>query len=163
MKPGYKLPQTEIARVLVGFKRIFATVGVFSAIINMLLLVPALYMLQVYDRVLASRNETTLLMLTLMIVGAYLLMGSLEFVRSFVLIRVGAQFDMRMNKRIYTAAFEQNLKRGGGNAGQALQDLTIRVDKWLILVVQHLVFSMCICSGKAMISQGDSEICFLKC
>ena len=51
-------------------------------------------------------------------------MGSLEFVRSFVLIRVGAQFDMRMNKRVYTAAFEQNLKRGGGNAGQALQDLT---------------------------------------
>ncbi|HEV7930161.1 MAG TPA: type I secretion system permease/ATPase, partial [Nitrosospira sp.] len=75
-------------------------------------------------RVLASRNETTLLMLTLMVVGAYLLMGSLEFVRSFVLIRVGAQFDMRMNKRVYTAAFEQNLKRGGGNAGQALQDLT---------------------------------------
>ena len=109
MKPGYKLPETELARVLVGFKRIFATVGVFSAIINMLLLVPALYMLQVYDRVLASRNETTLLMLTLMIVGAYLLMGSLEFVRSFVLIRVGAQFDMRMNKRVYTAAFEQNL------------------------------------------------------
>ncbi|PTR14811.1 ATP-binding cassette subfamily C exporter for protease/lipase [Nitrosospira sp. Nsp2] len=124
MNPAYKLPQTEIARTLVGYKRIFATVGVFSAIINLLLLVPALYMLQVYDRVLASRNETTLLMLTLMVVGAYLLMGSLEFVRSFVLIRVGAQFDMRMNKRVYAAAFEQNLKRGGGNAGQALQDLT---------------------------------------
>jgi ATP-binding cassette subfamily C exporter for protease/lipase len=124
MNPVYKLPQTEIARILAGFKHVFATVGVFSAIINLLLLVPALYMLQVYDRVLASRNETTLLMLTLMVVGAYLLMGSLEFVRSFVLIRVGAQFDMRLNKRIYTAAFEQNLKRGGGNAGQALQDLT---------------------------------------
>jgi ATP-binding cassette subfamily C exporter for protease/lipase len=124
MRTAYKLPQTEIARTLVGFKRVFATVGVFSAIINLLLLVPALYMLQVYDRVLASRNETTLLMLTLMVVGAYLLMGALEFVRSFVLIRVGAQFDMRMNKRVYAAAFEQNLKRGGGNAGQALQDLT---------------------------------------
>jgi ATP-binding cassette subfamily C exporter for protease/lipase len=124
MNPLYKLPQTEIARILAGFKRVFATVGVFSAIINLLLLVPALYMLQVYDRVLASRNETTLLMLTLMVVGAYLLMGSLEFVRSFVLIRVGAQFDMRLNKRVYTAAFEQNLRRGGGNAGQALQDLT---------------------------------------
>ena len=101
MKSGYKLPETELARVLLGFKRIFATVGVFSAIINLLLLVPALYMLQVYDRVLASRNETTLLMLTLMVVGAYLLMGSLEFVRSFVLIRVGAQFDMRMNKPLF--------------------------------------------------------------
>jgi len=99
-------------------------VGVFSAIINLLMLVPSLYMLQVYDRVLASRNEMTLLMLTLMVVGAYLFMGALELVRSFVLIRVGAQLDMKMNKRIYTAAFEQNLKRAGGNAGQALQDFT---------------------------------------
>ncbi|MBA4144040.1 MAG: type I secretion system permease/ATPase [Nitrosospira sp.] len=121
---NFKISQTEIARTLAGFKGVFTTVGVFSAVINLLLLVPALYMLQVYDRVLASRNETTLLMLTLMVVGAYLLMGALEFVRSFVLIRVGAQFDMKLNKRIYAAAFEQNLKRGGSNAGQALQDLT---------------------------------------
>jgi ATP-binding cassette subfamily C exporter for protease/lipase len=119
-----KVPQTEIAQALVEFKGAFRTVGIFSAIINLLLLVPALYMLQVYDRVLASRNETTLLMLTLMALGAYLLMSALELIRSLVLIRVGAQLDMKMNKRIYTAAFEQNLKRAGGNAGQALQDLT---------------------------------------
>lgn len=119
-----KIPQTEIAQALVSFKGAFRTVGIFSAIINLLLLVPALYMLQVYDRVLASRNETTLLMLTLIVLGAYLFMSALEFIRSFVLIRVGAKLDMTMNKRIYTAAFEQNLKRAGGNAGQALQDLT---------------------------------------
>lgn len=120
----FKIPQNEIAQALISFKGAFRTVGVFSAIINVIMLVPALYMLQVYDRVLASRNETTLLMLTVMVLAAYLLMGALEFVRSFVLIRVGAQLDMKMNKRIYTAAFEQNLKSGGGNAGQALQDLT---------------------------------------
>ncbi|KIO48605.1 type I secretion system permease/ATPase [Nitrosospira sp. NpAV] len=119
-----KIPQTEIAQALVSFKGAFRTVGIFSAIINLLLLVPALYMLQVYDRVLASRNETTLLMLTLIVLGAYLFMSALEFIRSFVLIRVGAKLDVTMNKRIYTAAFEQNLKRAGGNAGQALQDLT---------------------------------------
>ena len=83
-----------------------------------------LYMLQVYDRVLASRNETTLLMLTLMILGAYVFLGALELVRSLILVRIGAQLDMKMSKRVYTAAFEQNLKRAGGNAGQALQDLT---------------------------------------
>lgn len=122
--PKLKIPKSEIAQTLISFKGTFRTVGVFSAIINMLLLVPALYMLQVYDRVLASRNETTLLMLTIIVLGAYLFMSALEFVRSFVLIRVGAQLDMKMNKRVYTAAFEQNLKRAGGNAGQALQDLT---------------------------------------
>jgi ATP-binding cassette subfamily C exporter for protease/lipase len=45
-------------------------------------------------------------------------------VRSFILVRVGARFDMELNKRVYTAAFEQNLRRTGGNAGQALSDLT---------------------------------------
>lgn len=119
-----KIPQNEIMQTLLEFKGAFKSVGVFSAIINLMMLVPSLYMLQVYDRVLASRNETTLLMLTLMMLVAYLCMSALELVRSFVLVRVGAQLDMRMNKRIYTAAFEQNLKQAGSNAGQALHDLT---------------------------------------
>ena len=96
----------------------------FSAIINLLMLVPSLYMLQIYDRVLQSRNETTLWMLTLLMLGAYVFMGALEYIRSFILIRIGAQIDMKMNKRIYTAAFEENLRKNGANAGQALQDLT---------------------------------------
>ncbi len=124
MKSNLQLPKNELMDVLSSFKSTFRTIGVFSAIINLLMLVPSLYMLQVYDRVLQSRNETTLLMLTLLMLGAYAFMSTLEFVRSFVLIRIGAQLDMKVNKRIYTAAFEQNLKRGGGNAGQYLQDLT---------------------------------------
>jgi ATP-binding cassette subfamily C exporter for protease/lipase len=121
-----KSPQkkSELERVLGSFKGTFLTVGAFSAIVNLLMLAPSLYMLQVYDRVLASRNEFTLLMLTILIVGAYLFMAGLELVRAYVLVRVGAQFDMKLNKRVYTAAFEQNLKQAGGNAGQALVDLT---------------------------------------
>jgi ATP-binding cassette subfamily C exporter for protease/lipase len=124
MKNIFKLPQNEITQVLSLFKSTFRTIGMFSAIINLLLLVPTIYMLQVYDRVLASKNEITLLMLTIMMLGGYLLMSALEMIRSFVLVRVGARFDMQLNKRVYTAAFEQNLKKAGGNAGQALQDLT---------------------------------------
>jgi ATP-binding cassette subfamily C exporter for protease/lipase len=116
--------KNEIEQVLLTFKKTFVTVGTFSAISNLLMLVPSIYMLQVYDRVLASRNELTLLMLTLMMLGGYLMMSALELIRSFVLVRVGARFDMQLNKRVYTAAFEQNLKRSGANAGQALQDLT---------------------------------------
>jgi ATP-binding cassette subfamily C exporter for protease/lipase len=88
------------------------------------MLVPSLYMLQVYDRVLGSRNELTLAMLTLLMLGAYVLMSGLELIRSFVLVRVGAKFDMELNRRVYTAAFQQNLKSAGVNAGQALNDLT---------------------------------------
>jgi ATP-binding cassette subfamily C exporter for protease/lipase len=116
--------KNEIEQVLSTFKRTFYTVGTFSAIINLLALVPSLYMLQVYDRVLNSRNEVTLLMLTLIMLGGYALMSVLEMIRSFVLVRVGAKFDMELNKRVYTAAFEQNLKAAGGNAGQSLMDLT---------------------------------------
>jgi ATP-binding cassette subfamily C exporter for protease/lipase len=116
--------RNEIEQALISFKSTFYTVGAFSAITNMLMLVPSIYMLQVYDRVLASSNEVTLLMLTLMMLGAYVLMSALELMRSFILVRVGAKFDMKLNKRVYTAAFEQNLKKAGANAGQALNDLT---------------------------------------
>jgi ATP-binding cassette subfamily C exporter for protease/lipase len=124
MLNNFKLPQGELAEAINGFKSAFKTVAVFSAIINLMMLVPSLYMLQVYDRVLASRNETTLLLITIMVVAAFIIMSALEFVRSFVLIRVASQLDMKLNQRVYTASFEQNLKRSGGNAGQALQDLT---------------------------------------
>ncbi|MBY0483680.1 type I secretion system permease/ATPase [Nitrosomonas sp.] len=124
MKFKFKTPQNEVAQVLTSFKKAFRNIGVFSAVINMLMLMPAIYMLQLYDSVLTSRNEMTLLMLTLIMLGAYIFMGALEYVRSFVLIRVGAQLDMKLNKRVYTAAFEQCLKQGESNAGQALKDLT---------------------------------------
>jgi ATP-binding cassette, subfamily C, bacterial exporter for protease/lipase len=117
-------PRNEIEQVLLSFKRSFWTVGAFSAITNLLALVPSIYMLQVYDRVLASANISTLALLTLITLGAYLLMAGLELIRSFVLVRVGARFDMDLNRRIYSAAFEQNLKKVGSNAGQALADLT---------------------------------------
>ena len=91
MKIKLKAPQNEVALALVSFKKTFRNIGVFSAVINMLMLMPAIYMLQLYDSVLTSRNEMTLLMLTLIMLGAYIFMGALEYVRTFVLIRVGAQ------------------------------------------------------------------------
>jgi len=116
--------KNEIMQILASFKSAFITVGAFSAVSNLLMLAPSLYMLQVYDRVLQSRNELTLLMLTLMMLLAYLIVAGLDVARSFVLVRVGAHFDLKLNKRVYSAAFEQNLKRSGGAAGQSLNDLT---------------------------------------
>ena len=127
MKNRFINRASEISQALIRFKSTFVTVGVFSAIINLLMLVPSIYMMQVYDRVLASSNEVTLAMLTIMVLGAYVVMSALELIRSFILVRVGAAFDMDLNKRIYTASFEQNLKQAGGNAGQSLSDLvTVR-------------------------------------
>lgn len=123
--PKHLMPKNEITEALLEFKKIFITVGAFSAVINLLMLVPSFYMLEVYDRVLASQNEFTLLMLTLIMLGLYALMSVLEHIRSMVVIRIGGRVDDFLNNRVYTAAFEQNLKKSGVNAGQALNDLTI--------------------------------------
>jgi len=117
-------PRKELESILVSFRKSFLTVGLFSFCINLLMLVPSIYMLQVYDRVLMSRNETTLLMLTVIMLGLYVLMGLLEFARSRVLVRVSADLDMRLNSRVFTAAFENRLRKAQGNPGQALGDLT---------------------------------------
>jgi ATP-binding cassette subfamily C exporter for protease/lipase len=114
----------EMLAALTAYKRAFFNIGLFSAVINLLMLAPALYMLQVYDRVLASGNLMTLLMLTLMILGLFALMGALEWVRSQVVIRLGTQMDMRLNQRVYDAAFEAQLRTASPAAGQALSDLT---------------------------------------
>jgi len=124
MTPSPSASQSEIAAALKQFKGIFKTVGVFSMAINLLMLVPSIYMLQVYDSVLSSRNLMTLAMLSLITLMFYALISGLEWVRSQVLIRVGAQLDALMSERIYTAAFEQNLKKNNFQAGQALTDLT---------------------------------------
>ena len=69
--------RSELAAALWALRRVFLTVGGFSFVINLLMLVPSLYMLQVYDRVLASRNESTLLMLSILTVGLFGLMSGL--------------------------------------------------------------------------------------
>ena len=124
MKLPISASQSEIAAALKQFKGIFKTVGVFSMAINLLMLVPSIYMLQVYDSVLTSRNLMTLAMLSLITLLFYALISGLEWVRSQVLIRVGAKVDALLSERIYTAAFEQNLKKNNFQAGQALTDLT---------------------------------------
>lgn len=118
------MPKNEITEALVKFKKVFYTIAIFTACINILMLVPSFYMLEVYDRVLASRNETTLYMLSFMVVGFFALISVLEYIRSMVVIRIGAKMDSFLNNRVYTAAFEQNLRSTGVNAGQALNDLT---------------------------------------
>ncbi|AOM42312.1 type I secretion system permease/ATPase [Xenorhabdus hominickii] len=122
-----RVPKDEITDVIRARSKVFWTIGLFTAFINVLMLVPSIYMLQVYDRVLPSSNEMTLLMLTLITLGMFAIMGGLEYIRSQVVIRIGSQFDMCLNQRVYTASYESNLKNGSTDAGQMLNDLaTIR-------------------------------------
>lgn len=113
----------ELRQALSALRGAFVGVGAFSAGINLLLLAPAIYMLQLYDRVLSSHNEFTLLMLSLILVGLYVLYAALEWVRSLVLVRVGIRLDQALDERVFDATFERGLRGASGNSAQALGDL----------------------------------------
>lgn len=115
--------RNELRAALLTFRRVFYALGAFSFAINVLLLVPAVYMLQLYDRVLTSRNESTLFLLTLIMLGLLAMEATLEFIRTRIMLRVGMAFDLHLNTRIFDTSFDRHLKGSGGNATQAFSDL----------------------------------------
>ncbi len=116
--------RSELRAAVRACRRSFLTVGMFSLFINALMLVPALYMLQVYDRVITSNNAYTLLMLSLLTGALLLVMGGLEWVRARILIRVATRLDMSLNARLFTAVFNLGLRRPAETTVQPLHDLT---------------------------------------
>jgi ATP-binding cassette subfamily C exporter for protease/lipase len=120
--PFAHLPEGELADALRALSRVFWVIGAFSCAINLLLLAPSLYMLQTYDRVLTSRNEGTLLFLTLLLVGLLALEAVLEFVRSRVLVRMTAALDLQFADRVFDGMF-QLAKLGQAGPTRALSDL----------------------------------------
>jgi ATP-binding cassette subfamily C exporter for protease/lipase len=117
------LARDELATAVGSLRGAFVTVAVFSGFLNVLMLVPSLYMMQIYDRVLGSRNETTLWVLTMLVVASYAFMSTLEAIRTWVLVRVGARLDAQMGARVFNTSFERKLRHADSNAAQPLQDL----------------------------------------
>jgi PrtD family type I secretion system ABC transporter len=96
-------------------------VGFFSLCINLLMLTSPIYMLQVYDRVLISRSVDTLVLLTVVALGALFVFGVLEAVRARVLVRVGARFDQGLSNTVFETVM------ASGTGAQPFRDLeTIR-------------------------------------
>lgn len=100
----------------------------FSLFTSILVLAPSVYMLEVYDRVVNSRNHTTLLMLTILVVGVYVLLEMLEWVRGQVLQRAGDIFDKRLRKPVFHGIFAAKLRGALGSGSQALKDLKTVVE-----------------------------------
>ena len=116
--------KSDLQKALGLCRKSFATAGFFSLFINFLMLIPALYMLQLYDRVLTSGSESTLIMLTLIMTLLLVTMGLLEWVRGQMLIRVGARLELLLNKRLFSLTFKRALFSGGKSGTQPLDDLT---------------------------------------
>jgi len=103
-------------------RRALVTIGAFSFVINLLMLTVPLYMVQVFDRVMTSRSEDTLLVLTLAALMAFAVMAVLDLVRSRMLVRIGVWLEARLGGTVFTAALRPD-SRYGGNSPQAIRDL----------------------------------------
>ena len=98
---------SELAAARAASRQAIMVAFVFSALVNVLMLTAPLYMLQVYDRVLVSRSEETLLALTLLMGFLFLVMGLLDHARGRIMARVGARLQDRLDARVLTAAFRR--------------------------------------------------------
>ncbi|MFV3370231.1 type I secretion system permease/ATPase [Pseudomonas sp. NY15435] len=117
--------EESLRSALQACRESFLFVGFFSLFINALMLVPTFYMLQVYGRVITSGSLTTLTMLTLIMTLLVITLGSLEWVRSRILVRVSTRLDVLLSRQVYKASFKRALHSGGMDASaQPLNDLT---------------------------------------
>ena len=124
MKTPSFFQRSELSATLWTFRREFAVCVVFTALVNILMLTPTLYMLQVFDRVMLSGSEFTLTALTLVMLFFFSVLGFSEWSRSRLLVRTGVKLDERLNSRIFNASFESYLNQLGRSPAQAFSDLT---------------------------------------
>jgi len=101
----------------------FASTCVFSFFINMLMLTGPLFMLQVYDRVLASGSIPTLVALFVLVTFLFAFIGALELIRSRLLSRMARRADEQLSTRALDTAFAPSLRHTGGVNSQPVRDL----------------------------------------
>lgn len=116
-------PKSPLRDALRALRGPLLAAAFFSAVVNILMLGPPLYMLQVYDRVLNSRSESTLLGLTIILLVALAVMGALEAVRSRVLVRISAAFDRKLSEKVFERIFAPEIRLLGQHRSRPLSDL----------------------------------------
>src|SRR5690554_278450 len=118
-------PYAELSDALKAIRHYFMYAGLFSAAVNILMLVPIIYMLQVYDRVISSGSLSTLTMLTLLMVFLLLSLGGFEWVRSRILISASNRIEKLLSRRVFDAAFKNALFTGNASgSARYLNDLS---------------------------------------
>ena len=120
--PGF-FQRSELTNALWAFRREFMVAGVFSMVANVLMLAPTLYMLQIFDRVMSSRSELTLLAMSLITLFLLMVMAFSEWMRSRVLVHSGVRLDAVLSTRVFNASFDARLSEAGGSPARALGDL----------------------------------------
>jgi ATP-binding cassette subfamily C protein/ATP-binding cassette subfamily C protein EexD len=116
-----KAKTDELGGVLQACRHYFATALIFSLAINVLYLASPIYMLQVYDRVVSSASQVTLVMLTIILLVTLGALASLDSVRARILTRASIRLDKLMAGRVVAATME-GAARGGPARSQPLRD-----------------------------------------
>ncbi|AGI66264.1 type I secretion system ATP binding protein [Octadecabacter antarcticus 307] len=98
--------QEELLSVRKRSRPMYWFVAIFSSFVNALMLTGPLYMLNVYDRVLGSRSFETLVALSVLVGFMYLMMGILDYARGRIMGRVGAQFQVDLDERVFNASMQ---------------------------------------------------------
>ncbi len=115
--------RSELTATLYTFRREFLVVGIFSMVVNLLMLTPTLYMLQVYDRVLLSGSELTLVAMSLVALFFFGVMAVAEWARSRLMVAAGMRFDRQISTRVFNASFEARLGTTATGNSRAFSDL----------------------------------------
>src|ERR1700734_3388023 len=126
--PGQNFAASELGAALAACRRAFLAVALFSGMSNILMLTGALFMLEVYDRVLPSRSVPTLVALLILATALYAAQGFIDAIRGRILLRVGTSLDDALSLRVYDTIVRLPLKMGSkGEGAQPIRDLdTVR-------------------------------------
>jgi len=115
---------SELAEALGACRGAFISIGLMSGMSNILMLTGAIFMLEIYDRVLPSRSVPTLIGLVILASGLYAALGLLDMIRGRILVRIGNRLDETLSTRIYETIVRLPLKAGNRADGlQPLRDL----------------------------------------
>lgn len=133
--------RSELRAARAESRRLFWIVGLFGVFVNLLMLTGPIFMLQVYDRVLGSRSEATLVALAGLVGFLYLMMGILDYARGRVMARVGASFQARLDKRVFSAAIENAARHDPAAATAGVRDLET-VQRFLASPVLTALFDL---------------------
>lgn len=120
--PQQPKPSTELADAVWSLRPYITRAFWFSLVATLLVLAPTGYMLEVYDRVVNSRNYMTLWMLTLAVLFAYVIMELLEWSRAQILHAASDDLDRQLGDRIFDAIFAANIRRIPGGTTQPMND-----------------------------------------
>jgi len=130
----------ELRRIEAGQRSLLIVAVVFSLAVNLLMLTSPLYMLQVYDRVLGSQSEATLVALTLLLTALFLIMSVLDHYRGRILARIGARIQTALDDRAFHAALtRQTLAPNDPAALAAPRDVEAIRTFWSSQVVTAMI------------------------